>query len=66
MSDAITMDASANTIKPIGDRVLLRLKEIEKKIAVRPSGIIMPGQDAVSAGQAIGGSMGVVYSRSCW
>lgn len=57
----MTMDSGAKGIKPIGDRVLLRLKEIEKKIAVRPSGIIMPGQDMAAAGQAIGGSMGVVF-----
>jgi len=57
----MTMDSAAKGIKPIGDRVLLRLKEVEKKIAVRPSGIILPGQDQMAAGQAIGGSMGVTF-----
>lgn len=57
----IVMDDSAKGIKPIGDRVLLRLVEVEKKRAKTKSGIILPGQDQSSAGQAIGGSMGVVY-----
>lgn len=61
MSDMI-MDDSAKKIKPIGDRVLLKLVEVDRKQTVkRNSGIILVNQDLQSAGQAIGGSMGVVY-----
>jgi co-chaperonin GroES (HSP10) len=57
----IVMDDSAKGIKAIGDRVLLKLVEVKKKDTTSKSGLILPGRDAPMAGQAIGGSMGVVY-----
>ena len=57
----IVMDDSAKSIKPIGDRVLLKLVEVKKKEAKSKSGLILPGQENAAAGQAIGGSMGVVF-----
>lgn len=61
MGEGIVMDDSAKKISPIGDRVLLRLVEVEKKQTILKSGLILPGQDKMMAGQAIGGSMGVVF-----
>lgn len=57
----IIMDDSAKGITPIGDRVLLKLVEVKKKNGISKSGLILPGKDAPMAGQAIGGSMGVVF-----
>jgi co-chaperonin GroES (HSP10) len=62
--DSISMDSSAKSIKPIGDRVLLRLVEIEKKQGRTKSGLILPNQEMSAAGQAIGGTTGQVVFRA--
>lgn len=57
---AIVMDDSAKDVKAIGNTVILKLVEVQKKDLKSKTGLILPGKEA-SAGQAIGGSFGVVY-----
>ena len=55
------MDDSAKKIKPIGDRVLLKFVEVEKKEAKSKSGLILPGKYENKVGQQVGSTGGTVF-----